>query len=149
MAVERLSLPLLTLAKIGVPFYGLGSVVLLLLSCFWPFWGYVVGSCAQTLPSFMAIIPLNVLYFQPLPHCAGMAAAFDSFAQGSFAAIVAAGSTQVFIKCGLAGLGILQGAVGIASAVIFGFTYFGSAPPDTAKILETAPTLHGNEKLAS
>ncbi|CAE7427433.1 ydgK [Symbiodinium natans] len=121
LQVSKISLALLTLA-------GLGSI---LLEAFYPhfLWGYLIGSFLQASVMTMALVAVNVLFFEPLEDCAGMAASCEIFAKSVIPSFFSMAATQALVHQGPRCFVNLQAGACVAAGVVFWLGYARS-PPD-------------------
>ncbi|CAE7809094.1 ydgK [Symbiodinium sp. CCMP2592] len=70
-------------SKISLTLLLLAGVISILLEELFPsfLWGYLVGSFLQAAVMTMALVSVNVLFFEPLDDCAGLAASCEIFAK--------------------------------------------------------------------
>ena len=126
------SLPLgsiLCRAKVAVFLYASTGIIAFVLGCFFSefIWAYLVGSFLQAGVSIMALLSVNVLFFQPLKDCAGMAAACEICAKSIIPCLYSMISTQALIHLGSIGLIHFQAAACMASGLVF--SCFALSPP--------------------
>ena len=129
--IDRLRLGLLRSAQLALTFLTLSGLVSLVLGSILPesMWlGYILGSILQASGLMMGLVSVNVLFFEPLQDCAGMAASFEILAQSVVPSIWSAVSTQFLIHDGSRGLTIFQ-AVACALAGLTFWVGYGCNPP--------------------
>ncbi|CAE7879004.1 AQR1, partial [Symbiodinium sp. KB8] len=129
--IERLRLgSVLQMARLALSLLGAAGAISLLLGFFFSqfLWGYLAGSFLQACVLMMALVSANVLFFEPLEDCAGMAASCEIVAQSVIPCLLSALATQLMIQNGPAGLIFTQAAACVAAAAIFWLGY-GISPP--------------------
>ena len=110
----------LRVAKIAVSLYASTGIISFLLGFFGDFfWAYLVGSFLQASTMEVALVSLNVLFFEPLKDCAGMAASAEICAKFIIPSFFSMMSTQSLIHSGAKGLIQFQASACIASGLIF------------------------------
>lgn len=133
--IERLRLgSVLQMARLALSLLGAAGAISLLLGFFFSqfLWGYLAGSFLQACVLMMALVSANVLFFEPLEDCAGMAASCEIVAQSVIPCLLSALATQLMIQNGPAGLIFTQAAACVAAAAIFWLGY-GVSPPAWAR----------------
>jgi len=120
----------LTTARLGMTLLIFAGLVSLLLGVIVPetLWGYLVGSFLQASVMMMANATTNVLFFEPLEDCAGLAASCEVVAQSVFPSLYSAMATRSMINHGPQALSLLQGAACVVGGLVFWVGY-GSNPP--------------------
>lgn len=139
--IERLRLgSVLQMARWSLSLLGAAGAISLLLGFFFSqfLWGYLAGSFLQACVLMMALVSANVLFFEPLEDCAGMAASCEIVAQSVIPCLLSALATQLMIHNGPAGLIFCQAAACIAAAAIFWLGYGISPPAWTCRDFEKA-----------
>ncbi|CAE7543709.1 ydhC [Symbiodinium sp. CCMP2592] len=130
--IERLRLgSVLQDARLAMSLLGAAGAISLLLGVFFSssfLWGYLAGSFLQAGVLMMALVSANVLFFEPLEDCAGMAASCEIVAQSVIPCALSAFATQLMIYDGPAGLICCQAAACVAAAAVFWLGY-GISPP--------------------
>eukprot|EP00438_Fugacium_kawagutii_P023423 Skav207924 [mRNA] locus=scaffold1441:24748:29616:+ [translate_table: standard] len=76
------SMAVLQLGRIVMAMVAVAGIISMFLGVFAEYlWSYVTASMLHSLLVAAALVPLNVLYFEPLEDCAGVAASFEIFAK--------------------------------------------------------------------
>jgi len=130
--VDKLNVgSVLQVAKLTCALYAGTGVISFFLGLLFPgATSYVVGSFLQASLMMMAFTAVNVMYFEPLEDCAGLAAACEAFVQSMPPGIIAALATRVAVTGGAQCVVLCQASVCIAAGMVFwlGYAFF---PPAT------------------
>lgn len=123
-------LSVLFMARLTLSMLATAGIVSIFLALSLPnLWAYLVGTFLQA--SFMvpSVVSMNVLLFEPLEDCAGMAASFEILAQSVLPAFLSALATQSMISSQNSVLHITlwQGGCCIAAGAVFWL--YGCSPP--------------------
>ena len=111
---------ILRVAKIAVSLYASTGIISFLLGFFGEFfWAYLVGCFLQASTMMMTVVSVNVLFFEPLKDCAGMAASAEMCAKYIIPPFFSMMSTQSLIHSGAKGLIQFQASACIACGLIF------------------------------
>ena len=134
VSIERVQLgSVRRLGQVTLSLLALSGIISLVLGLFFSdhLWCYLVGSFLQASVLMMAWASTNVLFFEPLEDCAGMAASFEILAQSIPPSLLSAMATQSMINVGPKGLTLWQSGACIAGGAIF-WLGFGWDPPSWA-----------------
>ncbi|CAE7249119.1 ydgK [Symbiodinium natans] len=134
LSIERVQLgSVLRLGRVTLSLLALSGIISMLLGLFFSdhLWCYLVGSFLQASVLMMAWASTNVLFFEPLKDCAGMAASFEILAQSIPPSLLSAMATQSMMKVGPKALTLWQSGACIAGGAIF-WLGFGWDPPTWA-----------------
>lgn len=137
--MERLPLgDTLQKAKTSVSLYAASGVLFLFLAAFYYnyLWAYLLGSYLQAGLSIFALVSVNVLYFEPLKDCAGLAASVEIVAKSVIPSFYSAVSTQSLMRSGAQGLMMFQAAAVIGTGITF--WCYAMDPPQGWEPLEAA-----------
>lgn len=100
--------------------FGLAGILSLFLGSFSEeMWAYLTASFLQGMLYSPALVLLNVLYFEPLEDCAGLAAAFEIVAQDFLPTLYSMVCTQSLIHSGVKSYMQLQSAGFVATPVFY------------------------------
>jgi len=123
---------ILRVAKIAVSLYAFTGIISFALGSFFSdfIWAYLVGSFLQASTITMALVSVNVLFFEPLRDCAGIAASFEICAKSVIPCFFSVMSTQALIQFQAKGLIQFQAAACMASGLVF--SCYVLWPPDWA-----------------
>eukprot|EP00439_Symbiodinium_sp_Y106_P052560 s844_g7.t1 len=128
---------ILKVSKISLALLLLAGVISILLEELFPsfLWGYLVGSFLQdgsvngrAAVMTMALVSVNVLFFEPLDDCAGMAASCEIFAKSVVPSLFSMACTQAMIHQGVRCFVNLQAAACVAAGLVFWLGYARSPP---------------------
>ncbi|CAE7384022.1 mdtL [Symbiodinium natans] len=89
---------------------------------------YVVGTSLQGFFNMICAVSCNVLFFEPLADCAGMAASCEILAQSVMPSVISMFATQCLIRQGPIGLILVQASSCFCAGLVFWLGY-ASAPP--------------------
>lgn len=117
-------------SKISLTLLLLAGVISILLEELFPsfLWGYLVGSFLQAAVMTMALVSVNVLFFEPLDDCAGMAASCEIFAKSVVPSLFSMICTQAMIHQGVRCFVNLQAAACVAAGLVFWLGYACNPP---------------------
>ncbi|OLQ01399.1 putative MFS-type transporter YdgK [Symbiodinium microadriaticum] len=117
-------------SKISLTLLLLAGVISILLEELFPsfLWGYLVGSFLQAAVMTMALVSVNVLFFEPLDDCAGMAASCEIFAKSVVPSLFSMVCTQAMIHQGVRCFVNLQAAACVAAGLVFWLGYARNPP---------------------
>lgn len=87
-------------------------------------WAYLLASLLQGFLVTSALVPLNVLFFEPLKDGAGVAASVEIMFKNLPSPVYSMLSTQVLVHRGMRGFMDMQSAAFVAAG-LFGFSYAG------------------------
>ena len=132
-----LSGSILNVAKFAVLVYASSGIIASILGIFFSqfLWAYLVGCFLQASFGSMALVSVNVLFFEPLKECAGMAAASEIFAKSLLPCLYSMLSTQSLIHSGSFAFIQCQSIACMASGLVF--ASFAFMPPKWAALDET------------
>lgn len=82
-------------------------------------WSYLLGTFLQASAITMALVSVNVLFFEPLQDCAGMAASCEICAKSLIPCFFSMLSTQSLMHWGPKGLTLFQASACISSGLVF------------------------------
>eukprot|EP00438_Fugacium_kawagutii_P004399 Skav233168 [mRNA] locus=scaffold7441:7736:9124:+ [translate_table: standard] len=133
-AADQLQLGVLLMARLTLSSLATTGIVSIFMALSFPnhLWGYLVGTFVQA--SFMvpSVVSMNVLLFEPLEDCAGMAASFEILAQSVLPSLLSALATQSMISFNaVVGITMWQGGCCMAAGAVFWLGY-GCNPPKWA-----------------
>lgn len=123
---------LLEAAKTAVWIYASTGLIFSILGLFFSqfMWAYLLGSFLQASVGVMALVSVNVLFFEPLKDCAGMAAACEICAKSVIPCLYSMMATQSLIFSGAFGLIQCQALACLVSGLVF--SCFARSPPPWA-----------------
>ena len=129
--IEKLHLSsVLRMGQLALSLLALAGMISMVLGLYFSeyLWSYLAGSFLQASVGMMALVATNVLFFEPLADCAGMAASFEIVAQSILPSLLSAIGTQSMIQVGPKGLTLWQAGACVAGGVLFWLGY-GCNPP--------------------
>ncbi|CAK8994335.1 Multidrug resistance protein MdtL [Durusdinium trenchii] len=136
-------------AKTTCQFFTLMGLISFMLGVFAPgLPGYVGGVYLQAISMMMAYTSVNVLYFETLEDCAGLAAACEILIQMVFSGTIFVISTYVLVDEGVQTFILFQAAICVIAGVMF---WLGRPFPhiiDREKSPETSPVTRENSPVS-
>ena len=108
-------------ATIAVAYFAATGIVSFAVGSFFSefLWSYLMGTFLQASAITMAIVSVNVMFFEPLQDCAGMAASCEICAKSVIPSFFSMLSTQALMHWGAKGLTQFQAAACISSGLVF------------------------------
>eukprot|EP00435_Cladocopium_sp_Y103_P068383 s507_g31.t1 len=123
LCLDQIPMSVLSRGRWASSLLATSGIMSLALTAFFPhdFWAYLVGSFVQASMMIASLGAANVLFFEPLEDCAGMAASFEILAQSVPSSLFSAFATQSMIhfREPVVGLTLPQASCCVAAAALF------------------------------